>query len=817
MFKYPSPWQVLCSSLEKREQVSVSGEEGSSNQPESELSEVYRNEYDKTDSTQTIAEISTPYQIIGSLNTDSNTEDLQNNNEDIKNAFKLIELRSETQTERELNVHTTNIHEDEEINNICEVRRQNTTNTEANTAPDVTMDRVTRSPIFSLSSSRSIDGSREDLANATPEESQWGDKRKDVWIPPPDRNSKLKVLREEERFELRSHRSETSPSKLFVDSDDEDGGKSRLGSRQFTPEKTWELEQERKDIIKKQGQRKSLDAEELINIEDGNDSTFPNKEVNGPSGGQATANVDMEQINFEAARQQFVMLEKKRNSLPITPRLQHRPPRFFSQSQYENDSYSDVAKPKESSILEQDMKEYKNKGTVTQETTGRERSTSLLRKQFLMDFTLDSVDNGEQEESTEGEASQLISEEKDNNIPNPSDETPIEREIRLALEREENLRRERGIQHSVESNEIVEIQKNPVLSISPEKPMSKKIKDKARTAFFLQREIQKEEQREADLKNEGKVAGLYDKGNAQELDERRKLFELPDEIPVQPQKTTTKTTSKEILADIQANTNQRDSGEENETTNFTVIDAPLPYSVRTKWKPTPLNSYRTRRLSIDNILDVWTPPETPTAQETSEETFVHKENFQVQPLKFSIHVQEGQAEEEKDVKMEKTPESANGGLKYNMRLRPSRSIVIEEEIRKTLARDQELQDQRRNSELTPVVTSKDDHYGYNQYGRPSLTSDGSKTWSSSSRKSSSRSPLPSYTPNVQMLTPRIYPKIVFAESESGSLKKHEDWYAGIEPSDAVNTEIVKSTRVNRRKNKMALRWEAGLYTNEPSE
>ncbi|XP_073450148.1 mitotic interactor and substrate of PLK1 isoform X1 [Aquarana catesbeiana] len=816
MFKYPSPWQVLCSSLEKREQVSVSGEEGSSNQPESELSKVYGNEYDTT---QTIAEISTQYQIIGSLNTDSNKEDLQKNNEDIQNTFKLTELTSETQNERELNVHTTNIHADEEITYISEERRQNTTNKEANTAPDVTMDRVTRSPIFSLSSSRSIDGSREDLTNSTPEESQVADKRKDVWIPPPDRNSKLKVLREEERFELRSHRSETSPNKLFVDSDDEDGGKSRVGSHQFTPEKVWELEQERKDIIKKQGQRKSLDAQDLINIQDSNDSPFTNKEVNGPSGGQATADVDMEQINFEAARQQFVMLEKKRNSLPITPRLQYRAPRFSSMSLYENDSNSDVAKLQESSILEQDMKAYKNKGAVTQETTGRERSASLLRKQFLRDFSLDSVDSIEQEESTEVyrvETSQLISEEKDN-IPNPSDETPIEREIRLALQREETLRRERGIQHSVESKEIVEIQKNPVLSVSLEKQMSKKNKDKARTAFFLQREIQREEQREADLKNEGKVAGLYDKGNAQELDERRKLFELPDEIPVQPQKATTKTTSKEIIADIQASTNQRDSGEENETTNLTVIDAPLPYSIRTKWKPTPLNPYRTRRLSMDNILDVWSPTETTTAQETSEETFVQKQNFQVQPSKLSIHVQEGQAEEEKDDKMEKAPESANGGLKYNMRLRPSRSIVIEEEIRKTLERDRELQEQRRNSELTPVVTSKEDHYGYNQYGRPSLTSDGSRTWSSASRKSSSSSPIPSYTPNVQMFTPRIYPKIVFAESESGSLKRHEDWYAGIEPSDAVNTEIVKSTRVNRRKNKMALRWEAGLYSNEPTE
>ncbi|KAM5193588.1 mitotic interactor and substrate of PLK1 [Mantella aurantiaca] len=804
MFKYTSPWQVLCSSLERREQVSVSGEEGSSSLPESKLSTDYRTEHDATDSTQKIVEISTQYQIIGSLHADTNTENIQKNTEDFENPLKSTEIKSE-------------VHADEKIT-ISEEHRPNNTGTEVNTAaPDLTMDRVTRSLIFSLSSSRSIDGSRDDLTNSTSEEWQVEDNRKDVWIPPPDRNSKLKVLKGEERFEIRSHRPETSPSKLFDDSDGEDDKKARRGLHQFTPEKAWELEQERRDIIKKQGQRKSLDTEDLFNIKDSNDSPLTNKEVNGPSSGQTTADVDMEQINFEAARQQFVLLEKKKNSLPITPRIQHRPPRLSSQSLYENYSYSDIIKQKEPSILEQDTIAYEKESAGTQETTGRDRSSSLLRKQFLRDFSVDSTDTGEQEKSLEvyrGDTFLSVSEEKDN-IPNPSDETPIEREIRLALQREENLRRERGIQHSVESKEIVELQKNPVLSISSEKQLSKKSKDKAHTASFIQREIQREVQRETDLKNEGKVAGLYDKGNAQEVDERRKVFEQQDEIPVQPQKITTKTTSKGIIADIHDSMNQRDTGKDNETTNFTVVDAPLPYSVRTNWKPTPLNPYRTRRLSVDNILEIRTPNDTTTAQETSEETFVYKENFQVQPLKFNLNVQEDQAGKEKDYKMEKTPESANEVEIYNTRLRPSRSSVIEQEIQKTLERDRELQEQRRKSELPLLNTSKEENN--NLYGRSSLTSDGSRTWTPASRKYTPSSPIPSYTSPVQMFTPRIYPKLYFSESESGSLKKNENWYAGIEPSDAVNTEIVESTRVSRHKNKMALRWEAGLYTNEPSD
>ncbi|XP_018416066.1 PREDICTED: mitotic interactor and substrate of PLK1 [Nanorana parkeri] len=809
MFKYTSPWQVLCSSLEKREQVSVNGEEGSPNLPE--LSADYRNEYDATDSTQTIVKISTQYQIIGSSDADSG--DLQKYTEDFQNPYKLKEVVSEAQTERDLDVTTKNLPADEEITYISEEQRPIITDTEVTTTTsDPAMDRVTRSMIFSLSSSRSIGGSREDLTNSTPEESQVADKGKDVWIPPPDRNSKLKVLRGEERFEIRSHRPETSPSKLFVDSDGEEHGNSRVGSHQFTPEKVWELEQERRDIIKKQGHRKSLDTEDLINLQESTDSPVTNKEVNG---GQTEAEVDMEQINFEAARQQFVMLEKKRNSLPITPRLQQRPPRLSSQSLYENYSYSDFPRQKEPSILEQDVKAYQNESTVTQETTGRERSASLLRKQFLRDLSVDSIDTGKQEKSGEvyrDETTAVVSEEKDD-IPNPSDETPIEREIRLALQREESLRKERGIQHSVESKEIVEIQKNLALSISPETQLPKKNKDRVRTAFFLQREIEREAQREADLKNEGKLTGLYDKGNAQEIDERRKLFEQLDEIPVYPQKITAKTISKGIITDTQEDsTYQRDSEVGNETTNLTVVDAPLPYSLRTNWKPTPLNPYRTRRLSMDNILDVRIPNDTTTVQESSVETFVHKENFQLQPLKFGLHAQEDQAEEEKDYKVEKTPVSANGVEKYSRRLRPSHSFVMEEEIRKTLEREHELQEQRRKSELPPVTTLKEDHYEYNQYGKPSLTSDGSRTWSTASRKNTPSSPLP-----AQKFTPKAYPKVVFSESESESLKTHENWYAGIDPSDSVNTEIVESTRVSRHKSKMALRWEAGLFANEPSE
>ncbi|XP_030052771.1 uncharacterized protein MISP3 [Microcaecilia unicolor] len=110
--------------------------------------------------------------------------------------------------------------------------------------------------------------------------------------------------------------------------------------------------------------------------------------------------------------------------------------------------------------------------------------------------------------------------------PTPSSETPIEREIRLNMEREALLRKERGIASSLGSQQYVEVRMKPILSQSlPIVPTLPKEKDRQLAGVQMQRDILLESQREEDLMQLGKVQGLYDRGMPQELHEKRLLFE----------------------------------------------------------------------------------------------------------------------------------------------------------------------------------------------------------------------------------------------------------------------------------------------------
>lgn len=111
--------------------------------------------------------------------------------------------------------------------------------------------------------------------------------------------------------------------------------------------------------------------------------------------------------------------------------------------------------------------------------------------------------------------------------PAPLKETPIEREIRRSIEREHSLRRSRGLPSPPTEPEYVEIPlRKAVLSQSIITKAEKyQGKDRQYAGKKMQLEIHEEVQREQDLVRLGKVPGFYDKGMAQELKDRKVIFE----------------------------------------------------------------------------------------------------------------------------------------------------------------------------------------------------------------------------------------------------------------------------------------------------
>ncbi|XP_045061799.1 uncharacterized protein misp3 [Coregonus clupeaformis] len=110
----------------------------------------------------------------------------------------------------------------------------------------------------------------------------------------------------------------------------------------------------------------------------------------------------------------------------------------------------------------------------------------------------------------------------------PADETPIEREIRRAVQREQSLRRSRGLHNKPPTQEYVDIplRKSILTQTLPSKSdKSQGGKDRQFAGKKMQKEISVETQREQVLVQQGKVRGSYDKGTVRQLKERKKLFE----------------------------------------------------------------------------------------------------------------------------------------------------------------------------------------------------------------------------------------------------------------------------------------------------
>ncbi|KAG8550626.1 hypothetical protein GDO81_022946 [Engystomops pustulosus] len=140
----------------------------------------------------------------------------------------------------------------------------------------------------------------------------------------------------------------------------------------------------------------------------------------------------------------------------------------------------------------------------------------------------------------------------------PTNETPIEREIRLAMEREMTLRQERGISSPIGEPELVEVRRKTISL----QPVTAPGKERQLAGAQMQREIQLETQREQDLVELGKVMGTYDRGPQQELQEKKMIFESmktePAEVPIKKKQNEPQQqpiTQEVLLSNVPVSTN----------------------------------------------------------------------------------------------------------------------------------------------------------------------------------------------------------------------------------------------------------------------
>ncbi|KAM9265550.1 mitotic interactor and substrate of PLK1 isoform 1-T2 [Morus bassanus] len=693
---------------------------------------------------------------------------------------------------------------------------------------------------------------------------------KDIWTPPLDRESKLEVVRSGNLYDIRAYGSERKPSKLY---DEDEQEQDRVPPPSISPEKARELEDERREVIRSQVVRKSSTIAKRWSSMD-ELSTRLDVSLGKAAMPVDPENIDTEQINFSAARQQFLMLEKtnpgsffslgqqamspKPESMTKVSRQEWHSPEMATKAAegYGNAGASSQSKRDKTiyqaysvsykTPVKEEVYDPKRADTERSYPTGKTPSLTKASSREDLDSGLGEMYNKANAGYTRnGSASNEILNglvdlktgsnglDKETKISN---ETPIEREIRMAMEREENLWKERGIQRLTSSSELVEIQTKPLLSTHTSPSPGRKRKDKGRASLYVQREIEQETKREEDLKKEGRLLGTYDRGTQQELDERRRVFEQEEAPPQKPIPT-------------------RKADERRSWVNEFAAEQPTSHS------PCPTEDTRGGRSLPSYAVST-------THFQKSQPRFAASEKSQDQPL-VSQHVSASAGKQGSEDSWEgRLPGSTPGptgtavlpreylsfsfsfwkpkvsfvddmgtqnplrredGREEQYKLRtwkPQTLALIEKEIQSDLQREEELQEQRRQRQLIgsngfPQEGSHSRHSSAASGVSGSYSVSGSPVSSPAPHQAGVLGLVSSFTPlrvagpsqgSMETLAPDSAQSSPFEERRRRV--KEDGKYAGIEPVDKINTEVVESTRVIRHKSAMAQRWEAGQYVKD---
>lgn len=689
--------------------------------------------------------------------------------------------------------------------------------------------------------------------------------KNEAYMVSPERQAKLSTLQEKSSFKLQTYVEERRPEKLFEESNGESHykveGASTVDSDEEKPDRI--------EIIRNQAPKKNpVFKEQWSSLESLDLSKNPYSLVEGfslcyspvssksPQIEVDPGTIDNQQIDFNAARQQFLMMERsKDNPFRYNPEQLPQFSKPWGRSLSEADLFTKDASKK---IVSMNLKDESSPKTQDEETktsvTVYEDPVDRMQSTLIDD--LDSLPKrlGDRNEH-------CINEES---LPSMSDmynmtnmiETPIDREIRIAKEREEDLRRSRGIFRD-DTSEMVEIKMKPILSQpSPElKPI--KAKETNRVSFLIQREMDRA----------NRSPGSYDRKIPSDLGEKRKAFaSQSSEEPISPVAA-----EEPWMAERLPLVEPRDVPDSQETL---APCCPHRHKDETKIQRGPTGGFQDRTVRTTKIqnrdVDLADQPAWMTAYRVKEsEKTISPTNSPSSPLE--------PVRSSRSIAARRSFWEGSGEWP---RLQNA-SDIIRKEIEEDLRREQELQELREISNLSLTtdnrgiseLTTSEPIHTQNDAEQTSLNSSQenlvemdavlpeistqrptynlSYSWSGDSTPThislaGSTSRLPSMSvvtaqpwsspKPVSPAVPRAVPSLLASprpeafstssqkgltetlledfEERRAKLKLEESAYAGIQPIDAINNEVVEATRVTRHKNNKALRWEAGVYTNE---
>ncbi|XP_035504637.2 mitotic interactor and substrate of PLK1 [Scophthalmus maximus] len=619
----------------------------------------------------------------------------------------------------------------------------------------------------------------------------------EAWMVSSQRQAQLLTLKEENVFKLQTYTSSKKPHSLFSESKED-------SQYNVDPESVIKVvgEQEekqlRKDIIRSQAPKKNLMFNDQLHASENLDlSRSTNKLIEGfsvsysPVGSRPESThtaefgtVDKEQINFSAARQQFLKMEQELLTTVLNPLTSNIPPHSSLHQDPDVSSWRQV-ETFDSVELSEDTTLFKPSEEV--DTNSEWKRTECRTEESLsrQSSVFDDLGSGLEELLVEVGGSYISdggvfndnNQQENRSCKSTTEyETPIEREIRLVQEREENLRHSRGLKHSDSRAEMVEIKtKRLQASLTPIKA-----REKTPVSFIIQQK--KEIQSREEPLQQGGILG----GDSQD----RRAEERPPSVSGETDVFLSPCCPHRHPEETELSISQMNLA----SSSFTVGDLRFQGSRRLHQNQmTSLSPYSSSASS---------PTLTPQQKITWTTPHQWKEN-----LEFS-------------------------GLQPRGQGAPD---FIEKEIKEALRREQELKESRakNNQQLfsptplleqaTKMATSQffthantDEPVPLSSPSPrasvrlPSISFITAQPWTSSS-SSTSPAVVPLAPPPLRGLSETLLQDL---EDRRVQLKPDESSYAGIQPIDDVNNEVVESTRVIRHKNQRALQWEAGVFANQ---